>query len=462
MPIRWRLTLWFSVIVLLILVISGTLLYFQLRGDLLNDADKTLNAYTSRVHGSLMPTSIDQSVDYNIVHSQLPPINEFSSPGIYLEIVDSSGTVVVKSDNLISQVLPPAGQITALALQGNPAIGTVSAADGTRVRILATPLYLQDQTLVLEVAQSLQLVDSTMNRLKLALLGSVLLAVMLVAVTGAVTLSRAFRPVRLIAQTAHDIEQSADLSRRVGHTGTSDEVGQLAATFDHMINHLETVFKSQKKFIADASHELRSPLTVIRGNLDLVRKHPDKEDITHSLGVIQSETTRMSRIVDDLLLLAEIESEHDLRRGLVSLNKIAAEEVQRARSLSPSRTIAIARNEEISIAADDGRIHQLFSNLLENATKHTPASASIAVSLYRQGEWACLDVSDTGPGIAPEHLPHLFDRFYRADKARSRSMGSHGLGLAIVKGIAEQLGGSVDVESEPGKGTTFKVRLRIL
>ena len=463
MPIRWRLTLWFSIIVLSILAATSVLVYFFVSRYLLDEADSNLDSYAAKVHGSILPAKIDGPIDYNVVHSQLPAINAFSSPGVYVQIIDDTGAVVVKSDSLLQmdQELPASAALTTGALQGEAEFETLVASDGTRLRVLATPLYVQDRTLVLEVAQSLNIMDSTMSRLRLSLMGGVLLAVVLVAIAGAVILTRAFQPVRRISSIARDIQESADLTRRVGQTKTADEIGQLSSTFDHMIERLESVFESQKKFIADASHELRSPLTVIRGNLDLIKKHPDKENVSESLKAIESETVRMSKIVSDLLLLAELETGQETKKGRVKLAEAVREEVTRTRALAPTRNVEISRAEDISIDGDGQRVRQLLGNLLDNAVKHTPESSAIFVSLYREGEWARLDVSDTGPGIPPEHIPHLFDRFFRVDKARSRSVGSHGLGLAIVKGIVEQHGGTVSVTSEMGKGTTFTVRLRI-
>ena len=461
MPIRWRLTLWFSIIVVTILAATSGLVYFFLDRYLIDEADSTLNAYAARVHGSILPAKIDGPIDYNVVHSQLPAINTLGSADIYVQIIDSSGAIVVKSDSLlqVNENLPAPASLTAAALLGKATFETMKSSDG-RVRILSTPLYVQDQTLVLEVAQSLKLMDTTMSRLRLSMIGGVVLAVLLVAVTGAVTVTRALQPVQRISRIAREIEDSADLSRRVGQTRTADEIGQLATTFDHMIEHLQTVFESQKKFIADASHELRSPLTVIRGNLDLIRKHPDQANVAESLKAIESETGRMSKIVADLLLLAEVEAGGEAKKGPVRLAEAVKEEVSRAKSLAPNRKIEIARAEDVSIEGDAQRVRQMLGNLIDNAVKHTPDGTAVSVALYRDGECARLDVSDNGPGIPAEHLPYLFDRFYRVDKARSRSMGSHGLGLAIVKGIVDQHGGTVSVASEAGRGTTFSVRLK--
>jgi signal transduction histidine kinase len=268
-------------------------------------------------------------------------------------------------------------------------------------------------------------------------------------------------PVSRITQTAQDIETSSDLSQRVGYLGPGDEIGELANTFDHMIEHLDRVFQSQKYFVADASHELRGPLTVIRGNLDLLKRKLGEEERRRSLKAIERESIRMSKIVDDLLLLTEIESGQLAQPQRVLLKDILSEELERVRTLAGSRKIAVSQPEDLVINGDAQSLKQLLGNLVDNAVKYTPEHGTITLSLFRDGSWARLEVTDTGIGISSEHLPHIFDRFYRVDKARSRASGGTGLGLAIVKGIAEQHGGKVNVTSEPGKGSTFTVRLKL-
>ena len=459
MSVRLKLTLAFSLIVFAIVASAALLLYFLLGRYLVNEADANLEAYSSRVHGSLLPTSIDAPIDYNIVHTQLPSVNGFASPDIYVQIVDQSGNIVVRSNNLYNDSLPSTLDLRSRALQGQAAFGTFESVDATRVRVMATPLYLQDQTLVLEVAESLKLMDTTMARLRTVLVVVVILAVVGVAAAGAIALERAFAPVNRISAIARQIAESADLSRRVARKGPRDEVGRLADTFDHMIERLEQVFWSQKEFIADASHELRSPLAVVRANLDLLRKYPDKENAAESLKAIEVETNRMSRIVADLLLLAEVETDRRPSTETADIAKVARGEVERARGMAGKRNISFAGPDELKVRGDPGHLQQLVWNLLDNAVKHTPESADVTVTVAMDDSWARLDVSDNGPGIAEEHLPHLFDRFYRVDRARSRASRSHGLGLAIVKGIAESQGGSVSVASTPGKGTTFTVHL---
>lgn len=461
MTIRWRLTLWFSLIVFAILVLSGALLYTLLGSYLNNTVDNNLKAYSERVHGLFLTNQDPQPMDFNMIHSGLPPVNEFASPGIYIQIIDASGNIVVKSDNLARQSLPVSLPLIEEGFKDVATIETVAAGDNASVRIMATPLFLKNRTLLLEIAQSLKPIEDTMNNVRLAMLGGVSLALLLSVLSGAFLVQRALAPVEQITKTASSIGESSDLSRRVGYTGPADEIGRLAMTFDQMIERLHRFFQSQKSFVADASHELRTPLTVIRGNTDLLERNMSEADRRDSLRAIKTESNRMATILADLLLLAEIESGQTERQEKVSLKELVRDEAKRAHPLSGNRKIITERLEDISITGYSYRLKQLLSNLVNNAIKYTPDEGSITLSLFREGEWARLEVSDTGIGIPAEHLPLIFDRFYRVDKARSRAGGGTGLGLAIVKGIAEQHGGKVTVTSQTGKGSTFTAWLKI-
>ncbi|MDO8567423.1 MAG: ATP-binding protein, partial [Dehalococcoidales bacterium] len=403
----------------------------------------------------------NEKIDYNMIHSKLPPINEFASPGIYIQIIDSSGNVVVKSDNLGNQTLPVNLSIVERGFQGYEVMETVAAGENTSVRIMATPLHLRDKTLLLEIAQSLRPINDTMGHLRLAFLGGTIIALALAVVSGAALVRRTLNPVERITRIARTIEASSDLSQRVGHQGPADEIGQLATTFDHMLERLHGAFQSQKHFVADASHELRTPLTVIRGNLDLLKRNLSEADRKECLKAIEAESGRMSKIVNDLLLLAEIESGEMEKQEDVSLKEIVLEEYKRAQTVAGSRRIVTGKLEDLAVIGDSYKLKQLLGNLVSNAIRYTPESGTVTLSVFRDDEWARLEVADTGIGIAPEQQSHIFDRFYRVDKARSRASGGTGLGLAIVKGIAEQHRGKVTLVSEPGKGSTFTAWLKL-
>lgn len=461
MPIRWRLTLWFALILCGILILSGIVLHVLLERYLNNQVDDNLRVYSARTHGTLDPQEIQEHLSYEVIHSKLPPINEFASPGVYIQLIDRNGNVVVKSDSLGEQELPVNPSLIEKGFAGNVTIETVAAGDSARVRIMVSPLYLKDQTLLLEVAQSLKHIDVAVSQVRWALLASILVALTLATVSGGMIVRSALAPVSQITQTARSIETSSNLNRRVGYSGPIDEIGQLATTFDHMIEHLDRVFQSQKHFVADASHELRGPLTVIQGNLDLLKRNLSEKDRQESLGAIKAETARMVKITSDLLVLAEVESSQLEQMDMVALKEILSGELERAQPLAGKRKIAIGHQEELTVTGDTQKIRQLLENLVSNAIKYTSEDGTITLSLFRDGDWARLEVADTGIGIAPEHLSHIFDRFYRVDTARSRVSGGTGLGLAIVKGIAEQQGGKVTVTSEPGKGSIFTAWLKL-
>lgn len=282
---------------------------------------------------------------------------------------------------------------------------------------------------------------------------------LLVAIIAGWWIARAaLRPIGRISRTVRSIGESKDLSRRLNFVGPDDEVGRLAETFDGMMERLERVFDTQKRFIADASHELRTPLTAIRGNADLMRIAPPEErDLC--LASIRKESERMTRLVSDLLLLAEADvAEHPVHLERVDLDELLVDVYHSVLVVAQGRVhVALEPTESLCVEGDPDRLKQLLLNLSDNAVKFTPEGGTVSLSLRRRGNQACVAVSDSGIGIAREDQDAIFDRFYRVEEARSRR-GS-GLGLAISAWIARAHGGSIEVQSEPGKGSTFTVVL---
>jgi signal transduction histidine kinase len=391
----------------------------------------------------------------------MPRLNEFVSPGTYVQVIDSDGYVLAKSSSLGGQELPVSPSLIERGFADGVATETVLAGDDAKLRIMVSPLPIEDETLLLEVAQPSGYIDTTMNQARWIIIFSVLVALVLSILLGRLIFRGALSPVSQLTQTARSIENGQDLTRRVGYRGPMDEIGQLASTFDHMIERLDRVFKSQEHFVADASHELRSPLTVIRGNLDLIKRGRGETERRESLRAIELEIARMTKVVEDLLSLAETDSVRLWDQQAVSLKEVLDDELKRAQAVSGGREIVIRQAEDFTVKGDKHRLRQLLGNLIDNAIRHTPEDGTIGLSLYRDGEWACLGVEDSGVGIPDEELPHIFNRFYRVDKARSRERGGSGLGLALVKQIAEQQGGKVTVKSVTGSGSTFTVWLKL-
>ena len=215
----------------------------------------------------------------------------------------------------------------------------------------------------------------------------------------------------------------------------------------------------QRQFLADTSHELRNPLTVIRGNLGLLRQDVDADNRVIAALEAEAEAARMSRLVDSLLLLARADAGQEVQHSPVRLDELVDQVVTRARTVADGRQLRLAGRAPATVRGDYDRLTQVLWNLVENALRYTPRGKAIELSLQRVGRKAVLVVADEGVGIAPEHLPHIFERFYRVDKARSRQSGGSGLGLAIVDYLVRTHGGTIEVTSVPGQGTRFTIRL---
>jgi signal transduction histidine kinase len=289
---------------------------------------------------------------------------------------------------------------------------------------------------------------------------------------GALLARRALNPIHAITQTAVQITRADDLGRRIPHLGPPDEVGQLVGAFNEMLERLERIFRAQRRFVADVSHELRTPLTTIRGNVDLLRRMGSNDPA--SLNAIQNETDRMIRLVGDLLLLANADAGHlPMARQTVAIDALVAEIAHQTRVLAGQRLqialdCPLPKGEApLMVLGDSDRLKQLLLNLTDNAIKNTPVGGKVSLCLARMGAWVRLTVADTGAGIAPTDLPHIFERFYRAEKSRARRPnaneaspgGGVGLGLSISRWIAEAHGGHIEVQSEQGKGSAFHVWL---
>lgn len=275
---------------------------------------------------------------------------------------------------------------------------------------------------------------------------------------------KALQPVDAITKAAREIEEK-DLSRRI-KVRSKDELGQLAETLNQMLERLQRAFDRERRFTTDASHEMRTPLSVIQGEATLaLSKERSKEEYQRSLELISQEASHMISVVSKLLGLAEVDAGREsLNFEEVSLKELLTELASDIRVLCEDKSICfqLQAPDAIIVKGDRVKLRQLFLNLLDNAIRHTPQGGSIFVSLNKQGDSAYVSVRDTGVGISEEHLPHIFERFYRVDKSRSRSEGGAGLGLSICQRIAELHGGKIEVESKVGEGSTFTVLLPTL
>ena len=388
--------------------------------------------------------------------------------------------VLAADGTLVADVLEPLGSEQPPDLSGvTPAEAaeragvpyTVDNADGSPWRVLLTPLGT-DQTFVL--ATSLDDVGETTARLRRIVLLVDLVVLLLGAVAALAAVRGSLRPLVRIEETAEAIA-GGDLSRRVPEEGgTSTEIGRLSRALNGMLSQLEVAFAARaaseermRRFMADASHELRTPLTSIRGFAELYRQGAvtGPDDLDRLMGRIEDESHRMAGLVEDLLLLARLDEQRPLRRDVVDLVVLAADAVHDAKAGAPDHTVRIelpdaGPDRGVLVLGDEERLRQVTMNLVVNAVRHTPAGTTVVVRAFNEAGAGVLEVSDDGPGLPESSKSSVFDGFTRPDPSRGREHGGGaGLGLTIVAALVRAHGGQVDVDSVPGAGATFRVRL---
>jgi len=316
-----------------------------------------------------------------------------------------------------------------------------------------------------QVSQPLTSVDATLQRVLILLIAGTAATIILAGGVGLLMSWLTLRPIDRITQTAGRIARTPDLGRRLPVSKTDDEVGRLVNTFNAMLERLHRLFQAQQGLVADVSHELRTPLTTIRGNLDLLRRGAadDPGERVAALDAIESEVDRMNRLVADLLLLAQADAGMKLEKQPVELDTLILQVYRQAQLMATSHAlgnervaIRLGHEDQAIVEGDPDRLQQLLLNLIDNALKYTPGGGSVTLSLYHDRDWVRVSVADTGVGISPDALPHIFDRFYRAQRNGRKGAG---LGLSIARWIAEAHGGGLTVESQVGKGSTFTLWL---
>jgi two-component system OmpR family sensor kinase len=466
MSIRLRLTLWYTTVVAVVVLVFGVAQYSLLTFTLLGSIDRQLEATASRVTEA---ARVRLSFFYLEKLLELPGLDVFTTPGLYIQVYDTnSGLVVSRSRTLGEAMLPVDEAMLAVTMDGRTDRRTMQLG-GTRLRVFSAPITVSDEVQgIVQVGTSLVQVDQTQGQLLGILVGGGSVAILVSAGLGVLLARAALRPIDHITQAALAISRAEDLSRRLEGSGPADEVGRLAATFNEMLARLETLFRTQRRFLADVSHELRTPLTTVQGNVDLLCRGAadDLETQRETLAIIEGEVARMSRLVADLLLLARADAGIHLDTQPVELDTLLLEVYRQARIMSRGVDVRLGHEDQAVVLGDPDRLRQLLLNLVDNALKYTPPDGQVQLSLYNDDEWVRIVVSDTGIGIphedlqaGPSGLPLIFERFYRADPARSREEGGTGLGLSIAQWIAQAHGGQITVQSEMGEGSTFTVRL---
>ena len=467
-PLRLRLTLTLGLILGIAFALAAALTYTLLAHNLLRELDDTLAIRSAALHRALNVTDEGFDLRQLSARSLQVPVNEFAASGIYIEVLDERGLVVAASANLQEQRLPIDPAVIADGLAARPTLVTLSAGPGAQLRVLTTPMIHGDRVVgMLQVAAALHTINSALRslsfQLALGAAGTWLLALLL----SWWVIGRALQPVAAISATAERITATGDVRQRIAERGAEDELGQLAATFNRMLDRIERSLAAHRQFIADSSHQLGTPLTVIRGNAELLDRELEAEDRRECVAAIQTEVERMDKIVGDLLTLAQLDARPAVAYQRVRLDTLAQQVAGQVRSIAGDRQIVVSAPAPAVVQGDAHHLGELLLNLVHNAVKYSADGTTITVCVEvaaagpppARSAQVRLVVADEGIGIPPADLERIFDRFHRVDRAGPPGSRGAGLGLAIVKAIAEAHGGTVAVRSIPGQGSEFTVLL---
>lgn len=478
MSIRLRLTLIYSAILALTLIIFGAALYTiqarttldALKRDILRGSDRMGAAVLwSYQHPPQLPPELQPGLN----PEQMPPVpfETFSSDTAFqglrereiVRVLDADGNLVASPFGVVEDALPLSNTgLQTLLSQGE--WWEIGSTENGRLLIYNRAVLSGGEVVfIVQVARSLAERDQSLAALGSTLLIASLVTILIAFGIGWVISGLALRPIHRISQTAQEIGNESDFSRRVDYSGPNDEIGQLARTFNSMLSRLQDAYQRvsqalnmQREFVADVSHELRTPLTTVRGNLDLLRREPPLAEVEQDdvLTDLVDESDRLIRLVNELLILARADAGRNLVQEAVPVQPLIDEARRQAQQLDEQREITAAL-QDVTALGDRDALKQVLLILLDNALKHT--QGPITISAEAAGDQVVIAVQDTGPGIPPETLDHVFDRFYRGEA--EPSVPGFGLGLPIAKALVEEMGGTIAIDSQSRSGSVVRVQL---
>lgn len=450
LPIRLRLTLWYLLLMGVTFTAFSIHLTLRLKNNMQNSIDSSLQITVAKTIAGLDAEDYVETgrMTFDHIGSQGEP-SDFA-----MRLVSDQGETW---DTYGSP--QPAPEWNA----PTPAFFTLTGSgESPDWRLYSQPILDSTGQVIgwLQAARSLESVDRTLESLTNQLLFGIPLVLLLAGVGGVFLAGRALNPIDLITKTARSID-AEDLSRRLEYRGADDELGRFAQTFDQMLTRLQTAFERERRFIADAAHELRTPLTVLKGQIEVTLSRA-RSSVEHEakLRELAAQVDRLIRLSNALLFLSRA-GQQPVSSGPVNVSDILETVIEQMQPLTDVKPLHVRTSipPGLTVPGDSDALTRLFLNLLENAWKYTPAEGMITISAMGDAGGMRVLIHNSGAGIPPEHLPHLFEPFYRAEGDRSRATGGSGLGLAIAREIARQQRGLVMVESEAGEGVTVTVHL---
>jgi heavy metal sensor kinase len=470
LSLRWQMVVWYTTAFTVLLLLTGAVFYQYLEYRLEASVDTDLQLRAQQIAAGAVLSN--GTVSLRNVTGDLPgfgaqPQNGAASPvdvnyGVLVRLLDARGHLLAETPAFRGLAVPAASVTQPLA--GTPWQGTIKIPEDQEVRLYSRTLTDQGKTVaVIQVGESLANLHTLLHQLVAALLVVGFLVLACCAAGSYWLAACSFAPIQRLAETARQIK-AGDLHQRVPVPAVRDEVQYLAVTLNEMLDELEQSFSRQRRFVADASHELRTPVAVIRNIAGVALLAPPRLDETvTALSEIRTETERLTLLLTDLLTLARgDEGQARFEQEAVRFDRLVETVTATTDGLAAERGLQLEVQipHAVTLMGDETRLIQVVMNLLDNAIRYSHPGGRIWVSVEQRDDAVCLTVRDTGIGIAPEHLPHIFERFYRADPMRRQTGGSSsGLGLSIVEWIVRAHGGSITVKSQVGRGSCFTVSL---
>jgi two-component system, OmpR family, sensor kinase len=458
LSLRWRLAIGIVVAFTITLLIIFFTMQVALGRLLTNDLDNGLSTDAQRVLAQVaVAGELDDAGRLQRDIQANASTREDQTPFITV-IRDLDGNALLWTQGVQEQNLALTPEQLDAVLAGDVLKWTKDLPGDRQYRVRTQTLTLAGQPAgVIQVARVTETVTDPLNRLLIVLLVEGIVATA-ITVLVALWLSRdAVKPLQKVVDVAAEI-QASDLTRRISARNQAEEVQKLADTFDAMLERLDAAFQEQRNFVMDVSHELRTPLTVLKGNIDVMLMDPAlTRENREQYERMSSEVSRLIRLTSNLLYLASADAGREPERRPVELDVVCLEVLRQSRDLKQEVKVAMGNEDEAMVIGDRDQLKQMILNLVENAIKYTPPGGEVKLSLNRNGSTVDMSVSDTGPGIPPELLPNIFERFNRGENRGI--MGGTGLGLAIASRIARAHGGDIRVDSTVGKGSEFTVSL---
>jgi two-component system OmpR family sensor kinase len=460
LSLRLRFAISFAVAFFLTLALLFITLHYSLAGILIADLDDDLDTLSVTLVNEVTRDGAVPRPEALVAALNNGTLDRITGVPVITAVFDPQGNLIraTRSLPIEGRTLRPS-DIDRIR-EGDDWHHTVKPSQGRTLRVGVHPVIVNGELIaIVETAAPLGPVTAATDRLQMLLWVQGAIAALVATGAGYFIARQGVRRLDSVSRLAADIEAN-DLTRRLHLRRGPLEVRRLADTFDAMLDRLEHAFTLQRSFALDVAHELRTPLTALRGNLDVLLLDPSLDpELRGELERLSAETARLTRLTSNLLALAQSEVGRKAERRPVDLDLICLEVYQQARGLHAGVRLRLGHEDQVTVTGDQDLLKQLILNLVENAMKFTPRGGVVTLSIYADEGSARVVVQDTGPGIRPEDLPHIFERFYRAPAGGGRVTGGAGIGLAVARWIATAHGGDIEVESELGAGSTFTVRL---